>query len=213
MNKKKHVYLWRLINKKIRSERRIFNKRALNMSEEKRNISERIRELREIFDMTAEEMASETGVDTQKYIDYETNGENIPISVLYHISQKFNVDLSEILTGEVARISTMQICRRGKGKTIDRYPGYMFESLAPRFTQKIMEPLLVTLMPGEPEAALVTHKGQEFNLVLEGTIVITYDDKEYILNAGDAVYFDPTHPHGQKAIGKDKSRFLTVITE
>jgi len=183
------------------------------MSEEKRKISERIRELREIFDMTTEEMARETGVDTQKYIEYETDGENIPISVLYHISQKFNVDLSEILTGEAARISTMQICRRGKGKTIDRYPGYMFESLAPRFTQKIMEPLLVTLIPGEPEAALVTHEGQEFNLVLEGTIVITYDDREYILNAGDAVYFDPTHPHGQKAIGKDKARFLTVITE
>ena len=183
------------------------------MNDEKRSMSERIRELREIFDLTEEEMARETGVDTQKYIEYETSGENIPISVLYHISQKFGVDLSEILTGEPARISTMQICRRGKGKTIDRYPGYMFESLAPRFTQKVMEPLLVTLIPGEPEAALVTHEGQEFNLVLEGTIVITYDDKECILNAGDAVYFDPTHPHGQKAIGQDKARFLTVITE
>ena len=183
------------------------------MKEEKRNISERIRELREIFDLTEEEMARETGVDTQKYIEYETSGENIPISVLYHISQKFGVDLSEILTGEPARISTLQICRRGKGKTIDRYPGYMFESLAPRFTQKVMEPLLVTLVPGQPEAALVTHDGQEFNLVLEGTIVINYDEKEYILNAGDAVYFDPTHPHGQKAIGTEKARFLTVITE
>ena len=183
------------------------------MREEKMKISERIRELREIFDLTEEEMARETGVDTQKYIEYETSGEDIPISVLYHISQKFGVDLSEILTGEPARISTLQVCRRGKGKTIDRYPGYMFESLAPRFTQKIMEPLLVTLIPGEPEAALVTHEGQEFNLVLEGTIVISYDDKEHILNAGDAVYFDPTHPHGQKAIGKDKARFLTVITE
>ena len=183
------------------------------MKDEKRSMSERIRELREIFDLTEEEMARETGVDTQKYIEYETSGENIPISVLYHISQKFGVDLSEILTGEPARISTLQICRRGKGKTIDRYPGYMFESLAPRFTQKIMEPLLVTLIPGEPEAALVTHSGQEFNLVLEGAIVITYDDKEYILNAGDAVYFDPTHPHGQKAVGESKARFLTVITE
>jgi len=183
------------------------------MSEEKLNISERIRELREIFGLSEEEMARETGVDTQKYIEYETNGENIPISVLYHISQKFGVDLSEILTGEPARISTLQICRRGKGKTIDRYPGYMFESLAPRFTQKIMEPLLVTLIPGEPEAALVTHGGQEFNLVLEGTIVITYDGKEHIMQAGDAVYFDPTHPHGQKATGTDKARFLTVITE
>ena len=89
----------------------------------------------------------------------------------------------------------------------------MFESLAPRFTHKVMEPLLVTLVPGEPEAALVTHSGQEFNLVLEGVIAITYDGKEYVLNAGDAAYFDPTHPHGQKAIGKVKSRFLTVITE
>ena len=183
------------------------------MSEQNLMLSERIRELREIYGFPVEEMARETGVSNEKYIEYETNGENIPISVLYHISQKFNVDLSEILTGEPARISTLQICRRGKGKTIDRYPGYMFESLAPRFTHKIMEPLLVTLVPGEPEAPLVTHSGQEFNLVLEGVIVIAYDDKEYVLGAGDAVYFDPTHPHGQKAIGSDKARFLTVITE
>ena len=183
------------------------------MGEEKRSISERIRELREIFDLTEEEMARETGVDIAKYIEYETNGENIPISVLYHISQRFRVDLSEILTGEPARLSTLQICRRGKGKTIDRYPGYLFQSLAPRFTGKVMEPLLVTLIPGEPDAALVTHEGQEFNIVLEGSIAIAYDDKEYILDTGDAVYFDPTHPHGQKVIGSEKARFLTVITE
>jgi len=183
------------------------------MDEQMQMISERIRELREIFDLTQEEMAKETGVEPAVYIEYEKSGKNIPISVLYHISQKFNVDLSEILTGEPARISTMQVCRRGKGQTINRYPGYMFESLAPRFKGKVMEPLLVTLSPGQPEAALVTHEGQEFNLVLEGVIVITYDDKEYILNAGDAVYFDPTHPHGQKAIGTEKARFLTVIIE
>ena len=183
------------------------------MDEQYQMISERIRELREIFDLSEEDMAKETGVDVATYMEYENSGKNIPISVLYHISQKFNVDLSEILTGEPARISTMQVCRRGKGQTIDRFPGYMFESLAPRFKGKIIEPLLVTLIPGQPDAPLVTHEGQEFNLVLEGEIVITYDDKEHVLCAGDAVYFDPTHPHGQKAIGKDKARFLTVITE
>ncbi|MCL2820808.1 MAG: cupin domain-containing protein [Oscillospiraceae bacterium] len=183
------------------------------MDEQYHLISERIRELREIFDLSEEEMAKETGVDLSTYVEYETSGKNIPISVLYHISQKFGVDLSEILTGEPARISTMQVCRRGKGQTIDRYPGYMFESLAPRFKGKIIEPLLVTLMPGQKEAPLVTHGGQEFNIVLEGEIVITYDDKEYTLGEGDAVYFDPSHPHGQKAVGENKARFLTVITE
>jgi len=183
------------------------------MGEETRMMSERIRELREIFGLTEEEMAEEIGVDAQTYTSYESSGEDIPISVLYHISHLFNVDMSEILTGEPARISTLQICKRGKGKTIDRYPGYMFENLAPRFTGKVMEPLLVTLIPGEPVAALVTHGGQEFNLVLEGAIALTYDDKEHVLDTGDAVYFDPTHPHGQKAIGDGKARFLTVITE
>ena len=176
-------------------------------------ISDRIRELREIFDLSVEEMAMETGVSSETYLKYETSGKDIPISVLYHISQKFGVDLSEILTGESAHLSALQVCRRGKGQTLNRYPGYMFESLAPRFTNKVMEPLLVTLIPGQPDAPLVTHGGQEFNLVLEGTIVITFGDKEYILNAGDAVYFDPKEPHGQKAIGKEKARFLTVITE
>lgn len=183
------------------------------MENEMLQIAERIRELREIFGLTEKEMAAEVNVDPAKYMEYESNGENIPISVLYHISQKFGVDMSDILTGEPARLSTLEICRRGKGKTIDRYPGYMFESLAARFTGKIMEPLLVTLIPGEPEAAMVTHRGQEFNLVLEGSIVLAYNGKEYTLNAGDAVYFDPTLPHGQKAVGADKARFLTVITE
>ena len=183
------------------------------MAEEKRMMSERIRELREIFGLCVDDIANKLNVSPEKYIEYESSGEDIPISVLYRMSHIFGVDMSEILTGETARISTLQICRRGKGKTIDRYPGYMFENLAPRFTGKVMEPLLVTLVPGEPEAALVAHEGQEFNLVLEGAIILTYDGKENVLNAGDAVYFDPTHPHGQKAAGDCKARFLTVITE
>ena len=144
------------------------------MKEEMHKLSERIRELREIFGLSAEEMARETGIDKARYVEYESSGENIPISVLYHISQKFGVDMSELLTGEPAHLSALEICRRGQGKTIDRYPGYMFENLAPRYSKKIMEPLLVTLMPGEQdhEPAQLTHGGQEFNLVLEGVLVI-----------------------------------------
>jgi len=183
------------------------------MSEEMRLIGTRIRELREVCGFTPEEIAQDVGVSLEKYEEYEEDGQNIPISVLYHISQKFGVDLTEILTGKPARLDTYEICRRGKGKVIQRYEGYHYESLAHRFIQKIMEPLLVTLLPTDKEAALVTHPGQEYNLVLEGTVVLTYDDKELVLEAGDSIYFDPTHPHGQKAIGDKKARFLTVIVE
>ena len=78
---------------------------------------------------------------------------------------------------------------------------------------KIMQPLLVTLDPSDEPASLVSHSGQEFNLVLEGSVAIIFDDKEIILNEGDTIYFNPTHPHGQKCIGNKKARFLTVIAE
>lgn len=183
------------------------------MSEEMKQIAARIRELREIFDLTVEEMAKEVGVDAALYQEYEETGENIPISVLYHISQKFGVDMTEILTGKAARLSTYAICRRGQGKEMQRFPGYRFENLAHQFSNKIMEPLLVTLYPSDERPEMVTHPGQEFNLVLEGAVVVTYDGKEHVLHEGDAIYFDPTHPHGQHAMGDAKARFLTVISE
>lgn len=183
------------------------------MNEEMLQIAARIRELREIFGCSEEEMAAETGVTVAEYREYENEGHNIPISVLYHISQKFGVDMAEILTGKPARLDSYEICRRGKGKTIDRYAGYRFESLAHRFIRKIMEPLLVTLLPTDKKPAPVTHPGQEFNLVLEGTVAVTFDGIEHILEEGDAIYFDPTHPHGQRAVGEKKARFLTVIVE
>ena len=89
-------------------------------------ISERIRELREIFEFSVEDMAIETGVDVSAYVEYEASGKNIPISVLYHISNKFGVDLSEILTGEPARISTLQVSGSLKDKS--RQPLFLLKS-------------------------------------------------------------------------------------
>lgn len=178
-----------------------------------RQIALRIKELREIFDVSLEDMAKDVGVSAETYSQYEESGENIPVNVLYRISQRFGVDMTEILTGKSARIDTYAICKRGRGTKIDRYEGYNIESLAHNFTNKLMEPLLVTLNPSDAPADLVTHRGQEFNLVLEGGIIFSYGDKEHILSEGDAVYFDPSRPHGQRAYGDKKARFLTVILE
>ena len=56
--------------------------------DEIREIAHRIKELREICDYTQEEMASELNIDLATYKSYEENGQDIPISVIYHISKK-----------------------------------------------------------------------------------------------------------------------------
>ena len=175
-------------------------------------IAARVKELREVCDYTQEQLASELGLDPAAYAGYEENGD-FPISVLYEIANKFNVDFNEIITGEPSRIDTYQVVRRGKGKSISRFPGYRFKDLAFRYADKIMQPLLVTLEPTDEPAKLFTHAGQEFNLVLKGSIAVVFEDQEIILNEGDSIYFNPTYPHGQRCVGDTKARFLTMIAE
>ena len=176
-------------------------------------IGARLREIREVSDYTIEELARELNIDPEVYAGYEKNGKDVPISVIYEISQKFKVDFNEIITGNTAWLNTYHLIRRGGGKNVNRNPEYHFEDLAYRYGNKIMQPLLVTLDPSDEPAKLITHSGQEFNLVLEGVVIITLGSKEIVMNPGDSIYFNPTIPHGQRCGSDVKARFLTVIAE
>ena len=175
-------------------------------------IAARVRELRESCDYSKEKLADELGLSAEQYAGYEEKGD-FPISVIYEIANKFGVNFNELITGEPSRIDTFQVVRRGMGKSISRFPGYRFKDLAFRYADKIMQPLLVTLEPSDEPAKLVTHTGQEFNLVLKGSIAVVFEDREIILNEGDSIYFNPTYPHGQRCASETKARFLTVIAE
>ena len=182
------------------------------MNEKAAHIPERIRELREILEISAVELAKDIGISCEVYGKYEDGELDIPISVLYTIAHHLGTDVTVLLTGEEARMDSAAVCRRGKGVQIERYPGYEFSSLAYNFKNRTMEPLLVLLDSSKPQAAMVSHTGQEFNYVVEGQIKITVGKTEYQLCAGDCVYFDARIPHGQCAVN-GTARFLTIIQE
>ena len=183
------------------------------MTNDFKQIGLRIQGLREACDITREELAKELGVSVETYSAYESTGADIPISAVYHIANRFGVDLTEILAGTDARLDTYQVVKAGAGRSVSRHPGYRYQDLAWLFSRKVMQPLLVTLDPSDEPAAPVTHTGQEFNLVLSGSIVLTFDDRELVLEAGDSIYFNPMHPHGQKCSGDTPAQFVTIIAE
>ena len=172
----------------------------------------RIKELREILEISALDMAKEIAVSLETYLKYESGGLDIPISMLYKISARLGVDATVLLTGEDPRMDTASVCRRGKGVRIERYPGYEFSSLAYNFRGRTIEPLLVFLDPSKETAAPVAHSGQEFNYVIEGRVKITVGRREYILETGDCIYFDAGLPHGQAAVD-GPAQFITIIQE
>lgn len=183
------------------------------MTSEFTEIGLRIKGLREACDISAADLADEIGVSLETYERWEATGADVPISALFHIATRFGVDMTAIITGTGGKLDTYQVVRAGEGRTVDRYRGYRFQDLAWKYGHKIMQPLLVTLDPSDEPAALVTHAGQEFNLVVEGSVVVTFGGRELVLDAGDSIYFNPTVPHGQKCNGDVPAKFVTIIAE
>ena len=182
-------------------------------AESMREVGLRLQGLREACDVTVEEMAHELGVSPGTYAEWEETGEDVPISALYHVARTFNVELTELLTGTSAKLDTYHVVRRGEGQEVDRFPGYHYDDMAWRYAGKVMQPLMVVLDPSDEPAELVCHSGQEFNFVIEGTVVVTIGDQDIELAQWDSVYFNPEIPHGQRCGGEVPAKFITIIAE
>ena len=182
------------------------------MIDEIKMIADRVRELRDILEISVENMAEKIGVSVEQYLMYENAEDDIPVGKLYLMASEMGVDPTVLLAGQTPRMEEYTVIRGGKGVTVERYAGYRFTSLAFNFKNRDMEPMIVSLLPSDEMPELVTHAGQEFNYVLEGKVAVTIGKKTHILEAGDSVYFNPALPHGQHAVDAP-AKFLTVINE
>lgn len=183
------------------------------MAGEKEEIAARIRVLREIEEISGETLAKELGFDPQEYAQWEDGKAEFPIGSLVEIANRFNVDLTELISGEASRLKTFCVTRAGCAPEVRRRPAYAYWDLALNFHRKKGEPFLVEASPDTEEKplALNTHPGQEFNYVLEGRLFISVGGHEMELGPGDSIYYDSGEPHGMKALGGRRTRFLAIV--
>lgn len=182
------------------------------MNQHVAEVAQRIKELREILEISKEEVASRAGIALEDYAKYESAELDIPISAIYATAEVLSVDPTVLLTGEAPRMNKYTITRKDKGISVERYKEYSFQALAFNFIDRDMDPMIVNLAPKDAPPELVTHAGQEFNYVLQGTVTVLYGPHKFQLNEGDSIYFDPTVPHGQMA-EFGLAKFLTIINE
>lgn len=178
-------------------------------------IAQRIRTLREILEISAEDMAEKTGVSVEEYCRLESGENDFSFTFLYECAQAFGVDLMELVTGEQPRLSFYSIVRKGTGLPIKRRKGFTYQHLAYLFKDKVAEPFLVTAPFSQEEQDqpihLSYHKGQEFDLVLKGSLKCAMEDHIEILHEGDAIYYDSGKGHGMVATDGEECTFLAVV--
>ena len=183
------------------------------MNEQLIQIATRLKGLRDALDFTSAEMAEKCGIDESDYLNYESGNVDIPVSVLHKISQNCGVDLSVLMFGDEPHMSSYFLTRKGQGAAVERTKAYKYQSLGAGFRNRKADPFIVTVEPKEEDAPIYenSHAGQEFNIILEGRMMLKVAGKEIILNEGDSIYFDALRPHGMKALDGKPVKFLAII--
>ncbi|MPN02360.1 hypothetical protein SDC9_149576 [bioreactor metagenome] len=183
------------------------------MTEHIKEIAQRITVLRDFAGYSTSEVAEQISVPQEEYERYESGHCDIPVSVLYEIAHLYKIDLTEVLTGQKAKLHTYSLVKKGKGIGIERTKDYLYKNLAYNYAQRRVEPLLVYVEPKEKGYQVTPnfHEGHEFHYCLEGSYLITIGDKELIIEEGDALYFDSKYPHGMRVSGDKPAKILVIV--
>ena len=177
-------------------------------------IAFRIRDLRDIAGLTAEQVAAKTGISLAEYEAYETGTRDFSFSHLFNIAQALGVDISDLLTGESPKLHGYVLTRAGEGLKFNRREQYVYHHLAYNFRDKLAEPFIVTVSQDEPgaEKQAHSHEGQEFDYVLSGTLKVVLGGNELYLKAGDSLDYDSALPHAMYALEGD-CQFIAVVVK
>lgn len=183
------------------------------MTDQIKQIAARLHGLREVLELTEQEVADTCQLTIEDYRELESGTRDISVSTLQKISRHYGISLDVLMFGEEPKMSSYFLTRKGTGISVERRKAYKYEALASGFRGRIADPFIVTVEP-KPEGTPVqfnSHQGQEFNLVVEGRLLLNINGKELILNQGDSLYFNSALPHGMLALDGKPVKFLAII--
>ena len=185
------------------------------MEQKLKQIADRIRELRLITGLSVAEMAERTGISESEYMECENGNRTLSIAFLYHCVLIFGVDMSDILEGKSPKLRSYSLTRKGEGQRIEEAHNMVGYNLASGFRNRIALPLYMEMkyFEGAENAKIdmVTHEGQECDIVIKGQMKIQIGEHTEILNPGDTIYYDSGTPHGMIAVGGEDCSFYAIV--
>ena len=174
-------------------------------------IGERLKRLRMINSLTQEELASRADL-TKGYISQLENDATSPsIATLKDIIDVFGVSMQEFFS-DIADDENVAFGKDSRVQATDDGDKIKVELLVPGAQNREMDPVLVTLEPGEEMDEQPVHEGEEFGYVLSGRIQSRLDEKTHTIKKEECFYFTSDKKHTVKNIGKAQAKILWVVT-
>ncbi len=180
-----------------------------------KEVAGRIKDLREATGFSQEELAKLTGVSVEDYKILEQGETDFSFTFIYKFAKACGVEVVDLLEGRSSTLTSFAITRKGEGLKIVKKKGFVYNNLAPKFKDKLAEPFLVKFPYLEEEQnapiKLSSHNGQEFDVIVKGSLKVQVGNHVDVLNEGDSIFYNSLIPHGMIAVSEGGCEFHAVV--
>jgi XRE family transcriptional regulator, regulator of sulfur utilization len=176
-------------------------------------LGERIKRKREILSLPLSELSKKVGISASALSQIENSKAFPSIVTLKSIANSLYTTVGELI-GENESLTKNPLIKAGDIKFVKvNSSGTTLFLLSHHENSKQMEPYIIKFIENSDSSDIMhTHPGQEFIYALEGKLIITLDNSQYILEKGDNFYFNSTITHALKNISNSSAKVLWVIT-
>ncbi|MFC5469201.1 helix-turn-helix domain-containing protein [Cohnella suwonensis] len=171
----------------------------------------KIRKIRKEQHRNLDEIANLCGF-TKSLLSKIENGKTVPpIGTLIKIADALGTKISVLLDDHEQGGTVFTAKGAALEKLVKTQKGYSFAALAVERQDKLMQPFYFIARKGETPKRTVSHVGEEFIYVLEGSMTYKVGNVEYTLGPGDSLYFDSVEEHLFTPLS-DEVRYMSVFS-
>ncbi|MEZ5360024.1 MAG: cupin domain-containing protein [Candidatus Zixiibacteriota bacterium] len=173
-------------------------------------IGQKIKNLRLAAELTQSELADRSGLTKGFISQIENDQTSISLDSLIDILDALGTNISEFFARDSRED---RICFDAEDRiSLTEKGASLFELLVPGSTNMLMDPIEVSLAPGESLASEDPHNGEEFGYVLSGNLSIRFGSRTHKVKKGNCFYFTAEKKHQFYNSGKITASFIWVMS-
>ncbi len=180
------------------------------------DIIQKIKSLRSEKGFSLNQLSRLTGLSKGYLSKIENAAKFPPLSTLNRIAAALGVNLTYFFTQDPVsdldrKIVVVRKQDRKKIGDEQQVSGITRIPLADKKFGRNMEPFIIELPADHQE--VYQFAGEEFHLILDGKVELSYGGEKYILQEGDCAYFDGDIPYTGRSLTSKPARILMVHYE
>jgi len=171
-------------------------------------IGERIRNLRQLSNLTQEELAERANLTKGFISQIERDLTSISLDSLVQILDALDENISDFFRDSSGEEKI--VYRENDRVAIEKEKIQRFELLVPGSTNRRLEPILLTLRKGQVTPKERPHEGEEFGIVLRGRVTLRFGKEVLKLKKGECFYLSAEKEHWLENTSSSEAAILWI---